>query len=44
VIRLKSQLDLAFASSGYFFGVLVITNTSNLPGVRITGSCTDRGW
>jgi hypothetical protein len=42
VIRLKSQSDLPFASSGYFFGVLVIINTSDLPGARILDSCTDR--
>jgi hypothetical protein len=32
MIWLKSQSDLAFASSGCYFGVLVVTNTSDLPG------------
>jgi hypothetical protein len=39
-----SQLDIAFTSSGCFFGVLVVTNTSYIPGVRIPDPCTDRRW
>jgi hypothetical protein len=44
VIRLKSQSNLAFASSGCFFGIVVIINTSDIPGAKILDLCTDRGW
>jgi hypothetical protein len=44
VIQLKSQSDLAFASSRCLFGVLVITNTSDILGARILDPYTDRRW
>jgi hypothetical protein len=44
VIRLKSQSDLAFAFSGCFFRIVIIINTSDIPGAKILNPCTDRGW
>jgi hypothetical protein len=41
---LKSQSDLAFASSGCFFVIVVIINTSDISGAKILDLCTDRGW
>jgi hypothetical protein len=32
------------ASSGCFLGVFVVTNTSDVPGARISDPCTDRRW
>jgi hypothetical protein len=44
VIWLKSQSDLAFASSGCFFRVHVITDTSEIPCAKILDPCTDHKW
>jgi hypothetical protein len=41
---LKSQSDLVFASSGGFFGIVIIINTSDIPGARILDLCADRRW
>jgi hypothetical protein len=41
---LKSQSDLTFTSSGCFFGIVVIINTSDIPGAKILDPCTDRVW
>jgi hypothetical protein len=41
---LKSQSDLAFASSGCFFKIVVIINTSDISGAKIMDSYTNRGW
>jgi hypothetical protein len=45
VISLRSQSDLAFVLLlRCFFGVFVITNTSDILGARISDPCTDRRW
>jgi hypothetical protein len=36
--------DLAFVLQGASFWMLVIINTSDIPGARISDPCADRGW